>query len=64
MPIVPVVVSPLKPYTDLRGRRLEPHEVTVRVLEPIYAPGNSRDDEDMLRDAVRARMQAALDELF
>lgn len=63
VPVVPIVVSPLKPHTDLRGRRLEPHAVTVRVLEPMYPAGGGRENEDALRDAVRARMQTVLDEL-
>ncbi|MEP6732399.1 MAG: lysophospholipid acyltransferase family protein [bacterium] len=60
VPIVPVVISPLKPHTDLRGRRLTPHDVTMRVLEPVYANGSSREDEDELRAEVRSRMQRVL----
>ena len=62
VPIVPVVISPLKPYTDLRGRRLTAHDVTLHVLEPVYANGSSREDEDELRGEVRARMQRTLGE--
>jgi 1-acyl-sn-glycerol-3-phosphate acyltransferase len=62
VPVVPVVISPLKPYTDLRARRLSPHAVTLHVLEPVYANGSTREDEDELRGEVRARMQRVLDE--
>ncbi|MEO7456449.1 MAG: lysophospholipid acyltransferase family protein [Gemmatimonadaceae bacterium] len=57
VPIVPVVISPLLPETDLRGRKLEPHEVVLTVLEPVYGT-----NEDELRDSVRALMQAHLNE--
>lgn len=62
VPVIPVVISPLKPYTDLRARRLSPHAVTLHVLEPVYANGATREDEDELRGEVRARMQRTLDE--
>ena len=62
VPIIPIVLSPLKPQTDLRGRRLEPHEVTLRVLEPVYAKGPTHADEEALRDEVRALMQRTLDD--
>ncbi|MEP6618932.1 MAG: lysophospholipid acyltransferase family protein [bacterium] len=60
VPIVPIVISPLKPETDLRGRRLTTHDVTMRVLEPVFPSGSSRDDEDSLRAEVRKRMEAVL----
>ncbi|MEP6494587.1 MAG: lysophospholipid acyltransferase family protein [bacterium] len=59
-PIVPVVISPLKPHTDLRARRLSPHDVVIHVLEPVFAAGASRDDEDSLREKVRGQMQRTL----
>ena len=59
-PIIPIVISPLKPHTDLRGRRLTPHEVVVQVLEPVFARSPARDDEEALREDVKARMQAVL----
>ena len=62
-PIVPVVASPLKPHVDLRARRLDPHEVELRVLEPVPVAGLTHDDEERLRHHVRALMQAALDEM-
>jgi len=61
VPVIPVVISPLKPETDLRGRRLTPHDVTLEVLDPVYANGPTREDEEELRDEVRARMQQTLD---
>ncbi|MEO5814121.1 MAG: lysophospholipid acyltransferase family protein [Gemmatimonadaceae bacterium] len=60
VPVIPVVISPLKPETDLRGRRLSPHDVTLQVLDPVYANGPTREDEDELRDEVRRRMQHTL----
>ena len=62
VPVVPMVVSALKPETDLRGRRLTPHDVVLRVLEPVYPTGSSREDEDALRAEVRGRMEGALRE--
>jgi len=59
-PIVPIVLSPLKPRTDLRGRRLEPNELELRVLEPVPTEGLSRSDVDDLRRRVRGRMQGEL----
>jgi 1-acyl-sn-glycerol-3-phosphate acyltransferase len=60
VPVIPVVISPLKPETDLRGRRLSAHDVTLQVLDPVYANGPTREDEDELRDEVRKRMQHTL----
>lgn len=59
-PIVPMVLSPLKPRTDLPGRRLEPNELELRVLEPVPTDGLSRSDVDDLLHRVRGRMQAEL----
>jgi 1-acyl-sn-glycerol-3-phosphate acyltransferase len=64
VPVIPVVISPLKPETDLRARRLTPHDVTLQVLDPVYANGPTREDEDELRDEVRARIQYTLDTHF
>ena len=60
VPVIPIVISPLKPETDLRGRRLTPHDVTMEILDPVYANGPTREDEDVLREEVRARMQRKL----
>ncbi len=62
VPVVPVVISPLLPETDLRGRRLTPHDVELTVLEPVWAHGSTPEDEDELRAEVRARMQRKLEE--
>ncbi|MEO8336089.1 MAG: lysophospholipid acyltransferase family protein [bacterium] len=64
VPVIPVVISPLKPETDVRARRLTPHDVTLQVLDPVYANGPTREDEDELRDEVRRRMQHTLDAYF
>jgi 1-acyl-sn-glycerol-3-phosphate acyltransferase len=64
VPIIPVVISPLKPETDLRARRLTPHDVTLQVLDPVYANGPTREDENELRDEVRKRIQHTLDAHF
>jgi 1-acyl-sn-glycerol-3-phosphate acyltransferase len=61
-PVIPIVVSPLKPDTDLRGRRLRSRDVFVRVLSPMRAEGSDRAAQDQLRDAVHARMQRMLDD--
>lgn len=60
VPIVPIVISPLKPYTDLRARRLIPHDVVIHVLEPVFPAGPTREDEDTLREDVRRQMQCTL----
>jgi 1-acyl-sn-glycerol-3-phosphate acyltransferase len=56
-PVVPVVVEPLRPRTDLRARRLAPRTLRVEVLEPIHAQG--LDADAVARDA-QDRMAAAL----
>jgi 1-acyl-sn-glycerol-3-phosphate acyltransferase len=61
-PIVPIVVSPLKPLTDLRGRRLSPRDVTVTVLPAVTPPAEGDEDttEAVLRERVRDAMARAL----
>jgi 1-acyl-sn-glycerol-3-phosphate acyltransferase len=59
-PIIPIVVSPLKPWTDLRARRLSAHEVFVHVLEPVFAKGATHEDEAALRVEVRTKMDEVL----
>jgi 1-acyl-sn-glycerol-3-phosphate acyltransferase len=63
VPIVPIVVSPLKPRTDLWAPRLEPNDVELRVLEPVSTQGLGPEDAPALRDEVRRRMQEALTEM-
>jgi 1-acyl-sn-glycerol-3-phosphate acyltransferase len=60
VPVVPIVVEPLRPRTDLRARRLTPRRLTVRVLEPVVPDG---EEARALRDVVRERMLEALREL-
>ncbi len=62
VPVIPVVISPLKPETDLHARRLTPHDVTLQILDPVYANGPTREDEDELRVEVRRRIQRTLDD--
>lgn len=62
-PLVPVVVSPLKPRLDIPGRRLDPSDVEVRVLEPIPTAGLGEDDVVPLMRETRRRMAAALSEM-
>lgn len=63
LPLVPVVVAPLKPEFDLGARRLTPGTVEVRVLEPILTAGLGEDDVPALMHEARARMEHALHEL-
>lgn len=60
-PIVPVVISPLKPNTDLRARRLRRHRVVIQVLAPVAAQSLGGANETQLRDHVHRLMQSALD---
>jgi 1-acyl-sn-glycerol-3-phosphate acyltransferase len=62
-PLVPVVVSPLRPWSDLRGRRLAANRVEVRVLDAIATTGLGPDDLLPLLDRTRDRMQAAYAEM-
>ncbi len=59
-PLVPVVVSPLKPRLDIGARRLDPTVVEVRVLDPIPTAGLGEDDVVPLMHEARGRMAAAL----
>lgn len=63
VPIVPVVLSPLKPRTDLWAPRLDPNDVEMRVLEPVSTQGLGPEDAPALRDGIRRRMQEALTEM-
>jgi 1-acyl-sn-glycerol-3-phosphate acyltransferase len=62
-PIVPVVVSPLKPDFDVSGRRLGPGAVEVRVLDPIPTAGLGDDDLVPLMETAHRRMEAALHDM-
>jgi 1-acyl-sn-glycerol-3-phosphate acyltransferase len=62
-PLVPVVVSPLMPASDIRRRRLGRNEVEVRVLEPVPTDGLTDADLPALMHEARRRMAAALAEM-
>lgn len=62
-PLVPVVVSPIRPLFDPKRRIARAGRVRVRVLEPIPTRGLSEADIPALISNARARMQASLNEL-
>lgn len=57
VPVVPIVVEPLAPRTDLRARRLEARTLIVHVLQPVMPNGM---DARALACIVRERMLEAL----
>lgn len=57
VPVVPIVVEPLAPRTDLRARRLERRTVHIDVLPPVHPAGR---DALSLADEVRERMEQVL----
>jgi len=63
VPILPIVVSPLKPRTDLKARVILRNPVEVRVLPPISTQGLTREDLSRLRDQTHEAMQRALNEM-
>lgn len=60
-PIIPIVISPLKPNTDLPARRLRRQQVDIRILPPVAAQSMATPDETALRNHVHGLMQAVLD---
>ena len=62
-PLVPVVTSPLKPWSDLVRRRLDPNRIEVRILEPIPTAGLGDQDVTALMHEAQRRMGAALAEM-
>jgi 1-acyl-sn-glycerol-3-phosphate acyltransferase len=62
-PLVPVVTSPLKPWSDLVRRRLDPNRIEVRILEPIPTAGLGEQDVTPLMHEAQRRMGAALAEM-
>lgn len=62
VPVVPIVVAPLKPSWDLRARVITPAVVRLDVLPPLPTDGLTADDVPALRAEVQQRMQAALDQ--
>lgn len=63
VPLVPIVVEPLKPFFDADRRHIRPGTVRVRVLEPIETAGLSETDVPALMTRSRDAMQAALTEM-
>jgi 1-acyl-sn-glycerol-3-phosphate acyltransferase len=63
VPLVPVVVQPLKPVLDVWRRRLNPGTVRVRVLDPIPTAGLGEAELPQLIETTWTRMAEALDEL-
>ena len=63
VPLVPIVVSPIKHLFDPPNMVARPGRVTVRVLDPIETVGVEEADVMALMAEARSRMQAALDEL-
>ncbi|HEV2149522.1 MAG TPA: lysophospholipid acyltransferase family protein [Longimicrobiaceae bacterium] len=62
-PLVPVVVSPLRPRMDIPARRLEPGNVEIRVLDLIPTAGLGEADVVPLMNEARGRMAAALSDM-
>jgi len=63
VPIIPIVISPLKPKTELGVPRMDPNEVELRVLDPISTKGMRLDGVQELKEKVRNLMQAAFMEM-
>jgi 1-acyl-sn-glycerol-3-phosphate acyltransferase len=59
-PLVPVVISPLKPNFDISTRTLRPGPVQIRVLDAISTDGLTEADIPALLETARGRMEAAL----
>jgi 1-acyl-sn-glycerol-3-phosphate acyltransferase len=56
VPVVPVVLSSVKPGVDIRARRLEPASLSISVLEPVYVRSGERGDVVEAMSCVRERM--------
>jgi 1-acyl-sn-glycerol-3-phosphate acyltransferase len=63
VPLVPIVVEPIRRFFDPERRRIRPGTVTVRVLEPIPTAGLTEDDVPELVERSRTAMQDALSDL-
>lgn len=59
VPIIPIVIPPLAPRSDLRARRLEPNTVQVVILPPIHTKGLTLSDATSLREHAYQQMSAA-----
>jgi 1-acyl-sn-glycerol-3-phosphate acyltransferase len=60
VPLVPVVVQPLRPLYDMRRRKIRPGTAEVRILEPIPTAGLGEEDVGALLERTRTRMQEEL----
>jgi len=56
VPVVPIVVSSLKPHIDLARRQAEPTTITIHVLAPRVINAS----EDAIRSAVAATRQTMI----
>jgi 1-acyl-sn-glycerol-3-phosphate acyltransferase len=63
VPIVPVVVQPLRPVMNVHERRIRPGPVRVRVLDAVPTRGLGEEDLDGMIATTHARMSEALAEL-
>jgi 1-acyl-sn-glycerol-3-phosphate acyltransferase len=63
VPLVPIVLEPLRPKVDFRRGRLRPGTLEIRILEPIAVDGLAEDDLEPLMELIRGRMAAALREM-
>lgn len=60
VPIVPFVMSPIKPVFDWQGKKAMPGTIRVRVLEPVETKGYSTEQVDELSGIVREEMIKAI----
>lgn len=63
VPVLPVVVEPLRPVVDVARGMVRPGRVRVRVLPEVETSSLVEADAEALGRRLRASMQAALDEL-
>jgi len=63
VPIVPLVLSPMREVIDTERRRIRPGRMTVRVLEPILTAGLGEGSVGELMERAHARMSTALREI-
>jgi lysophosphatidate acyltransferase len=63
VPIVPIVVSPVRHLFDMPGRALRPGTIRIRVLEPIPTAALSEDDVAPLVARTHGEMSRALSQL-
>jgi len=63
VPLVPLVLSPMREVIDTERRRIRPGRMTVRVLEPIPTEGLDEGAMDELMERAHSRMSTALREI-